>query len=214
MPMGLLGKKIGMTQVFDKNGNLVPVTLIEAGPCFVVQIRSQDKDGYTAIQVGFDQKPKRKATKPEIGHVKAANIEPVRIIREFRVHEEDVGNYSIGQQVTVEMFKEGEKVDISGISKGRGFAGTIQRFHTTRGGMSHGSTYHRRPGSMSGSSDPAHVFKGKVGAGHMGNKRCTIPNLKVISTDKERNILMIKGSVPGAMNSYVMIRKTNKMKRR
>jgi len=213
MPLGLLGKKLGMTQIFDTNGNLVPVTLIEAGPCYVLQVKNKQKDGYSAIQIGFDRKPKRKARKPELGHVNKAGTEPMRFVRELYLEEADTDSFSVGQTLTVDLFKEGERVDVTGTSKGRGFAGTVKRFGTSRGPMTHGSTYHRRPGSTGSSSDPSRIFKGKVMPGHMGNKRRTIPNLMVVKTDKERNILMVKGSVPGALNSYIVIKKSNRTKR-
>lgn len=214
MTVGLLGKKIGMTQVFDNDGKLIPVTLIEAGPCYVLQIKSKETDGYSAVQLGFDKKNKRKAKQPELGHFNKAGVEPMRFVREIRVEEGELKQFTVGQALGVEMFKEGERVDVTGVSKGRGFAGTVKRFGVHRGPMSHGSRYHRRPGSSGASSDPSHIWKGKVMPGHMGNRRCTILNLKVVKTDKERNILMVKGSVPGAIHSYLVIRKSIKSKQK
>ena len=211
MSLGLLGKKIGMSQIFDENGRVVPVTLIEAGPCPILQKKEKSKDGYDALQIGFDPKPKRLTNKPEMGRFTKSKVSPIRYMREIRI--QDVSKYEVGQVLDVEVFKKGEKVDVTGISKGRGFAGTVKRHHTSRGPESHGSMYHRGPGSMGGSSDPARVFKGKKLPGHMGNSRCTILNLKVVKTDKEKNLLVLKGSVPGHMNSYLLIRKTVKVQR-
>ena len=211
MLLGLLGKKLGMSQIFDENGRLVPVTLIEAGPCPILQKKEKSKDGYDALQIGFDPKPKRLTNKPEMGRFNKSNVSPIRFMREIRI--QDVSKYEVGQVLDVEVFKEGEKVDVTGISKGRGFAGTIKRHHTSRGPESHGSMYHRGPGSMGGSSDPSRVFKGKALPGHMGNSRCTIQNLKVVKTDKEKNLLVLRGSVPGHMNSYLLIRKSVKVQR-
>jgi large subunit ribosomal protein L3 len=211
MSLGLLGKKLGMSQIFDENGTLVPVTLIEAGPCPILQKKEKDKDGYNALQIGFDPKPKRRVSKPEMGRFNKSNVSPVRFIRE--IHIQDASKYEVGQVLDVEVFKKGEKVDVTGLSKGRGFAGTVKRHHSKRGPESHGSMYHRRPGSMGGSSDPSRVFKGKALPGHMGNARCTILNLKVVRTDKDKNLLVLRGSVPGHMNSYLIIRKSVKGQR-
>ena len=208
MTLGLIGKKLGMTQIFDKDGVLVPVTLIEAGPCPVLQKKDKSQNGYCAIQLGFDKKPNRRVIKPEMGLFTKMKLSPVRIIREFRV--EDPSGYQIGQMIGVDIFEEGERVDVTGLSKGRGFAGTVKRLHTQRGPESHGSKYHRRVGSLSASSDPSRVLKGKPMPGHMGNQRRTIVNLKVVGMQKEKNILMIKGSVPGYNNGYVLIRKAKK----
>jgi len=211
MLLGLLGKKLGMSQIFDEDGRLVPVTLIEAGPCPILQKKEKSKDGYDALQIGFDPKPKRLTNKPEMGRFNKSNVSPVRFLREIRI--QDVSKYEVGQVLDVEVFKKGEKVDVMGISKGRGFAGTVKRHHSSRGPESHGSMYHRGPGSMGGSSDPSRVFKGKALPGHMGNSRCTILNLQVVKTDKEKNLLVLKGSVPGHMNSYLLIRKSVKVQR-
>lgn len=214
MTLGLLGKKLGMTQIFDKDGKLIPVTVIEAGPCYVLQIKNREKDGYSAIQLGFDTKSKHKANKPEQGHFAKASVEPLRFVREIRVDEEELKNFTVGQALTVDIFKIGERVDVTGISKGHGFAGAIKRHGISRGPMSHGSMYHRRPGSSGASSDPGHVIKGKTMPGHFGNRRCTILNLRVEKTDKERNILMLRGSVPGAMDGYLIVRKSLKAKQK
>jgi large subunit ribosomal protein L3 len=205
MTIGLIGKKIGMSQVFDKDGILIPVTLIEAGPCPILQKKEKGKNGYSALQLGFDKKPERTLTKPEAGLFKKVNSTPIRIIREFRV--EDISDFEIGQMLEVDIFEEGERVDVTGITKGRGFTGVVKRHHTSRGPETHGSKYHRRVGSMSASSDPSRVFKGKPMPGQFGNQRRTISNLKVVGLQKEKNLLLIKGSVPGSNNGYVMIRK-------
>jgi len=206
MPIGLLGKKLGMSQVFDDRGVLVPVTLIQAGPCPILQTKSTETDGYTAIQVGYDPKPPKRATKAEVGHAHTAGAEPMRLVREFRV--DDLDGYKIGATLDVGIFETGEKVDIIGRSIGRGFAGTIKRWNTRRGPESHGSMYHRRPGSMGASSFPSHTFKGKKLPGRMGGARVTAKNLIVVMTDSERNLIAVRGSVPGHKNGYVMIRKT------
>lgn len=202
-----------MSQIFDKDGILVPVTLVEAGPCPVLQKKDKDKNGYSALQLGFDKKPDRKLKRPEAGLFKKVNTSPLRIIREFRV--EDASHFEIGQLLAVDIFQEGERVDVTGITKGRGFTGVVKRHHTSRGPETHGSKYHRRVGSMSASSDPSRVFKGKPMPGQLGNQRCTMSNLKVIGLQKEKNLLLIKGSIPGANNGYVMIRKkwNNKVKK-
>lgn len=210
MTIGLLGKKVGMTHIYDDKGAKVPVTLIQAGPCPIIMKKDRDSDGYNAVQVGFEPIKEKRTTRAMNGHFKKANVEPHRMTREFRLESES--EYEVGQVLDVELFDEGEAVDIIGWSKGRGFAGTIKRHNTSRGPESHGSNYHRRPGSMGGSSDPSRVFKGKVGAGRYGNSRVTIHNLKVVKRDKDRNILAIKGSVPGHPNGMVIIRKSNRNK--
>lgn len=205
MTIGLIGKKVGMSQVFDKDGVLVPVTLIEAGPCPILQKMEKGENGYNALQIGFDKKPERKVNKPQAGLFKKVNTPPLRIIREFRV--EDPSYFEIGQMLQVDIFEEGERVDVTGITKGRGFTGSIKRHHTHRGPETHGSKYHRRVGSLGASSDPSRVFKGKHMPGQYGNQRRTISNLKVVGLQKEKNLLIIKGSVPGSNNGYVMILK-------
>ena len=209
MALGLIGKKLGMTQVYDKDGIIIPVTLIEAGPCPIILKKSEESNGYSALQVGFDPIPdnriKKIVNKPDAGHFKKAGISPLRIVREFRIG--DVKQYEIGQILDVSLFTEGESVDVIGISKGRGFAGTVKKWHTHRGPETHGSKYHRRVGSMGASSDPSRVYKGKKMPGHMGNKRCTILNLTIVGADKTKNLLVVKGSIPGHTNAYVLIRK-------
>lgn len=209
MTIGLLGKKLGMTHIYDEKGSLIPVTLIEAGPCPIIMMKKRDNDGYDAIQVGFDSVPDKRVNKPMRGHFKAHNAKPVRVVREFRLSDGENG-YQVGQVLDVDIFEDGEIVDIVGWSKGRGFQGTIRRHHTSRGPETHGSNYHRRAGSRGQSSDPSRVFKGVVGAGHMGNERVTTLNLKVVRRDKEKNLIAIRGSVPGHPNSVVIIRKSIK----
>lgn len=210
MTLGLLGKKMGMSQVFDKDGTAVPVTLIKAGPCPIVQIKVKTQDGYSALQLGFEPRPARSVNRPLQGHCKKASVDPVRFLREVRV--ENPEGYEVGQILDVDIFKEGDKVDVTGYSKGRGFAGSMKRHHSKGGPSGHGSMYHRGPGSMGGSSYPSRVFKGKKLPGHMGNSRCTAQNLTVVMADKERNLLIVKGSVPGHSNGLLMIRKSVKQR--
>ena len=216
MSLGLLGKKLGMSQIFDKDGKLIPVTFIEAGPCYVVQKKSREGDGYEAVQVGFGAKKEKNSTKPLLGHFKKAGVPPLRFVREFRL--DDSGNGGdkdskvavpdVGQVVDLDVFQAGDHVDVVGVSKGRGFASPIKRWHVKRGPETHGSMYHRRSGSQGASSYPSRTWKNKPGAGHMGDARSTALNLVVVKTDKERNLIIVRGSVPGHNNSFVMIRKT------
>lgn len=216
MSLGLLGKKLGMSQIFDKDGKLVPVTFIQAGPCFVLQKKNVESDGYNAVQVGFGAKKEKNTTKPLQGHFKKAGTEPMRFVREFRL-EEGNGNSEqipdVGQQVDLEIFKAGDHIDVVGVSKGRGFASPIKRWHVTRGPETHGSMYHRRAGSQGASSYPSRTWKNKHAAGHMGAARTTAVNLIVVATDKEKNLLIVRGSIPGHNNSFVIIRKTIRAKK-
>lgn len=205
MPIGILGKKLGMSQMFDDNGAVIPVTLIEAGPCPILQVKSEETDGYRAVRLGFDPKPEKAATKPEVGDARRAGAEPMRLVREFRV--EDLDGYQVGGAIDASLFEVGDKVDVIGKSIGRGFAGTIRRHNTRRGPESHGSMYHRRPGSMGASSYPSRTFKGKKLAGRLGAERVTVRNLVVVMTDPEKNLIAVRGSIPGHKNGYVMIRK-------
>lgn len=202
MTKGILGKKIGMTQIFAENGDLIPVTVIQAEPNVVLQKKTVETDGYEAIQLGFVDVKESRANKPEKGHAAKANTNPKRYIREFR--NVNIEEYEVGQEVKVDVFKEGEFVDVTGTSKGKGFQGSIKRHNQSRGPMSHGSRYHRRPGSM-GAVDPARVFKGKNLPGRMGGETITIQNLEIVKVDPERNLLLIKGNVPGAKKSFVKI---------
>lgn len=208
MTLGLIGKKLGMTQIFSEDGVLIPVTLIQAGPCPIIQKKDKERDGYAALKLGFGKKPARAVKKPESGVFKKLDIEPVRLMREFRI--DDTSEYEVGQHLNVEVFEENERVDITGVTKGRGFAGTIKRWGTHRGPETHGSHYHRRVGSLGGSSDPSRVYKGKKMPGHYGNRKRTMMNLKIVKLDKEKNLVAIKGSVPGHVNSYVFISKKQK----
>ncbi|HUC91442.1 MAG TPA: 50S ribosomal protein L3 [Paenibacillus sp.] len=204
---GILGKKLGMTQVFTAEGNVVPVTVIEAGPCVVLQKKDQANDGYEAVQLGFADKKEKRAIKPEIGHAQKANTAPKRYVKEIRGI--NIGEYEVGQQLKADLFAEGEYVDVTGISKGKGFAGVIKRWGQSTGPMSHGSRYHRGPGSM-GSIQANRVPKGKHLPGHMGHETITIQNLEIVRVDAERNVLLVKGSIPGPKNSFVKIKSTVK----
>lgn len=203
MTKGILGRKIGMTQVFAENGNLIPVTVVEAAGNVVLQKKSVESDGYEAIQVGFEDKREKLANKPEKGHVAKANANPKRFIREFRGV--DLAGYEVGQEVKVDIFAAGDIVDVTGVSKGKGFQGSIKRHGQSRGPMAHGSRYHRRPGSM-GPVAPNRVFKGKALPGRMGGEQVTVQNLEIVKVDVERNLLLIKGNVPGARKSLVKIK--------
>ncbi|UHA71703.1 50S ribosomal protein L3 [Paenibacillus sp. 481] len=205
---GILGKKLGMTQVFTPEGNVIPVTVIEAGPCVVLQKKDVENDGYEAIQIGFADKKASRTNKPEIGHAKKANATPKRYVKEVRGV--DLSQYEVGQELKANMFAEGEFVDVTGTSKGKGFAGVIKRWGQSRGPMAHGSRYHRGPGSM-GSIQANRVPKGKRLPGHMGTETITIQNLEVIKVDTERNVILVKGSIPGPKNSFVNVKQAVKM---
>ncbi len=202
MTKGILGRKLGMTQIFLENGDLIPVTVIQAEPNVVLQKKTLETDGYEAIQLGFEDKPDRLANKPEKGHAQKANTNPKRFISEFK--DVNLDEFEVGQEVKVDIFEEGAIVDVTGISKGKGFQGSIKRHGQGRGPMSHGSRYHRRPGSM-GAIAPNRVFKSKKLPGRMGGERVTIQNLEVVKVDTERNLLLIKGNVPGPKKSVVKI---------
>ena len=209
MTKGILGRKIGMTQVFAENGDLIPVTVIEAAPNVVLQKKTAENDGYEAIQLGFDDKREKLSNKPEKGHVAKAETAPKRFVKELRGVDMDA--YEIGQEVKVEIFSAGEIVDVTGVSKGKGFQGAIKRHGQSRGPMSHGSRYHRRPGSM-GPVDPNRVFKGKLLPGRMGGEQITVQNLEIVKVDAERNLLLIKGNVPGAKKSLITVKSAVKSK--
>ncbi|MCL1697787.1 MULTISPECIES: 50S ribosomal protein L3 [unclassified Lysinibacillus] len=209
MAKGILGRKIGMTQVFAENGDLIPVTVIEATPNVVLQKKSVETDGYEAIQVGFEDKRVKLSNKPEQGHVAKANTAPKRFIREFRnVNTEE---YEVGQEVKVEIFAEGDVIDVTGVTKGKGFQGVIKRHGQSRGPMAHGSRYHRRPGSM-GPVAPNRVFKQKKLPGQMGGTVVTIQNLEIVKVDAERNLLLVKGNVPGSKKALVTVKTAIKAK--
>lgn len=200
---GILGRKIGMTQVFTKSGKLIPVTVISVEPNVVTQIKTKENDGYEAIQLGFETKREKLATKASIGHTNKANTTPKRFFKEIRGV--DVNNYSLGQEIKVDIFEPGEVVDVTGVTKGHGFQGVIKRHGQNRGPMGHGSHYHRRPGSM-GTMRPMRVFKGKNLPGHMGVETVTIQNLTIVAVDTENNVILVSGNVPGAKKSLVTIK--------
>lgn len=201
----ILGKKIGMTQVFDENGAVIPVTVVLAGPVSVIQKKTVEIDGYNAIKVGFEDISEKRVNKPLKGQFEKANVTPKRYMREFKL--DDISGYEVGNVIKVEdMFQNGDKVDVSGISKGKGYAGTVKRFGTARGRMTHGSGYHRGLGSMGAHSDPSRIFKGKVMPGHMGAEKVTVQNLTVVRVDAERGLLLIKGAVPGPKGGLLVIK--------
>lgn len=197
---GLLGKKIGMTQLFDESGNVVPVSVIEAGPCVVVQTKSAAKDGYNAVQLGFGRS--KKLNKPQKGHVKETNA---RYLRELK--SEKPGEFQVGQEIKVEIFKPGDKVTVTGFTIGKGFAGVTKRYHHHRGPMSHGSKSHRIPGSIGAGTTPGRVYKGRKMPGHMGDVQATLKNVVVIQVDAEKNLLMVRGGVPGKPGNLLLIKK-------
>ncbi|MEW6309140.1 MAG: 50S ribosomal protein L3 [Bacillota bacterium] len=203
MTKGILGRKLGMTQVFDDKGRVVPVTVVEAGPCTVVQKKTVDSDGYSAIQVGFGDIQERKVTKPRQGHFARGKVKPARWLRELRL--DDVTAYEVGQQLGAGLFAPGERVDVTGISRGKGFAGGIRRHGFKRGPMAHGSKYHRGPGSLQ-SRDASRVFKGRKLPGHLGAVRRTALNLSVVAVDTDKNLILIRGAVPGVHGGLVTIR--------
>jgi large subunit ribosomal protein L3 len=203
MQKAILGKKIGMSQWFTPNGELLPVTVIEAGPCIVTQIKTKDTDGYEAVQVAFQPVKESRVNKPTKGHFAKANVKPHRFLREFRLA--DITSYKVGQEVTVDIFSEGEFVDVTGTSKGRGFTGVIQRWGFSRGPMTHGSKYHRGVGSLS-SRAGARTFPGRKMPGQHGRFRRTVQNLRVVRIDTERNLILVKGAVPGPKGSLVTIK--------
>lgn len=205
MITAILGRKMGMTQVFTDTGEVLPVTVIEAGPCTITQVRTKDKDGYEAVQLGFEET--KRLNKPERGHLKGLN--PLRHLREVRV--DGTAEYKVGEQVDVTIFEEGEMVDAIGVSKGKGFAGVVKRHHFAGGPKTHGqSDRHRAPGSSGAGTTPGRVLKGTRRAGHMGAERVTVQNLEVVRTDPERNLLLVKGSVPGPVSGLLFIRKAIK----
>lgn len=205
---GLIGKKIGMTQIFDDNGAAVPVTLIEAGPCFVTQIRSVEKEGYSAVQLGFEEVKPKRLTGGQIGHLKRTNLPPLKFLREFKASDADLKE---GDKLDVSVFVVGEKVDVSGTSKGKGFAGAVKRYHFRGGPKTHGQSDRlRAPGSNGATTTPGRVYKGTRRAGHMGDDAVTAQNLKVVLVDAERNVIGVGGSVPGARGGLVVIKESRK----
>ena len=207
MKKAILGKKVGMTQIFDKNGRAIPVTVVEAGPCTVVQVKTKDADGYEAIQLGFGEVKEKKLIKPTKGHFTKANVTQKKHLREFRLEEI---SYNVGDEIKADIFTAGESVDVTGTSKGKGFQGVIKRHGQSRGPMGHGSMYHRRPGSMGSTSTPGRVYKGKNLPGHMGVETVTVQNLEIVKVDLDKNVLLIKGSVPGNKGAILKIRNSVK----
>jgi large subunit ribosomal protein L3 len=207
MIAGLLGKKLGMTQIFSKEGDLIPVTLLQAGPCDLLQIKNEKNDGYSALQIGFEEKKKKRATQAEIGHCSKVKAGVKRIIREFRTDTLDA-EYEPGQTLTVSIFDDIKSIDVTGTSKGKGFAGVMKRWGFSGGPATHGCTTPRSAGSVGAGTSPGHVVKGKKMAGRMGGKRVTVKNLDVIKVDKDRDMLVVKGAVPGPNGGYVIIRKS------
>lgn len=203
----IIGKKIGMTQIFDEKGTVIPVTAIQAGPCVVAQVKTTETDGYNSVQLGFGEVKEKHMNKPEKGHFAKAGISNKKHLREFRVDSIDV---KVGDEVKADVFTAGEKIDVQGTTKGKGFQGVIKRHGQSRGPMGHGSMYHRRPGSMGPTSTPGRVFKGKKLPGHMGVQTVTIQNLDVIRVDLDKNVILVKGSVPGAKGSLLKLRATVK----
>jgi large subunit ribosomal protein L3 len=209
MIKGLIGKKIGMTQIFDEAGAAVPVTLIEAGPCYITQLRLPERDGYTAVQLGFAETKPKRLTAGELGHLKANQLPPLRFLREFRL--KDVSEHKVGDKVTVDVFQVGERVDVTGTSKGKGFQGPVKRYHFRGGPKTHGASDRvRAPGSSSSTTTPGRVYKGTRRAGHMGHRTVTAQGLKVVLVDAERNLLGVRGAVPGPRGGLVLIREARK----
>ncbi|MPQ42785.1 50S ribosomal protein L3 [Clostridium tarantellae] len=208
MKKAIIGKKVGMTQIFDENGKVIPVTVVEAGPCVVVQKKTVETDGYNAIQVGFGEIREKLVNKPKKGHFAKAGVSLRRTLKEFKL--EDIANYNVGDEIKADIFEIGEKVDVSGISKGKGFAGVIKRWNFQRGPMSHGSKFHRAVGSMGASSDPSRTFKNKKMPGHMGAANTTVLNLQVVKIMADKNIILIKGGIPGPNKGTVVIRNSVK----
>jgi large subunit ribosomal protein L3 len=206
---GILGKKVGMTQIFAEDGKVIPVTVVQAGPCLVLQKKTEASDGYNAIQVGFDEIREKLSTKPELGHFKKAGVKALRYVREFRTAQVD--SYEVGQEIKADLFTAGDKVDVVGTSKGKGFAGMHKRHGGRRGPMGHGSKYHHRTGSM-GAKGPARVFKGRELPGRLGGERVTVQNLEVVRVDTDKNIILVKGCVPGAKKSLLIIKQSVKVK--
>ena len=204
---GILGKKLGMTQIFTEEGIVVPVTVVEAGPNVVTQVKTVEKDGYNAIQVGFEDAKEKSLNKPQKGHLAAANVLK-KHLKEFRV--DSVEEYTVGQEIKADLFAAGEKIDVTGTSKGKGFQGPIKRHGQSRGPESHGSRYHRRPGSMGACSFPGRVFKNKKLAGHMGSVKVTVQNLEVVRVDADKNLILVKGAIPGPKGSMVTIKEAVK----
>ena len=208
MKKGILATKVGMTQIFNENGVLTPVTVLQAGPCVVTQVKTAENDGYNAVQVGFVDKREKLVSKPLKGHFDKAGVSYKRYVREFRL--ENASEYSVKDEIKAEVFAAGDKIDATAISKGKGFQGAIKRHGQSRGPMAHGSKFHRHAGSNGAASDPSKVFKGKKMPGQMGNKKVTIQNLEIVKVDAENNLILVRGAVPGPKKSLVTIKETVK----
>ena len=208
MNKAIIGKKLGMSQIFTADGIVIPVTVVEAGPCPVVQKKTQEKDGYNALQVAFGDAKEKNVSKPVMGQFKKANVTPKKVLKELPI--ENVDAYEIGQEINCSIFAEGDHVDVVGTSKGKGFAGAVKRWNHHIGPKAHGSGYHRGVGSMSANSSPSRVFKNKKMAGHLGNERVTVQNLTVARVDAARNLLLIKGAIPGAKGGIVIVKQSVK----
>jgi large subunit ribosomal protein L3 len=212
---GILGKKVGMTQVFSERGEAIPVTVIEAGPCFVAQIKTVEQDGYTAVQLGFEETKPKRLTQPQLKHLQKSNLPALRHLRELRVADDELASFEEGQKLTVDIFEKGELVDVTGTSKGRGFAGVVKRYHFRGGPKTHGqSDRQRAPGSVGACTTPGRVFKGKRMPGRMGGERVTTQTLQVVLVDPERNLLALRGAVPGSKNGLLLIREARKTRLR
>lgn len=209
MKKGILAKKIGMTQIFDETGKVVPVTVLEAGPIVVTQVKTVETDGYAAIQIGYVDKKDKHTNKPEKGHFDKAGVAPKRIVKEFRL--EDAANYTVGQEIKADVFVAGDKIDVSGTSKGKGFQGAIKRHGYSRGPMAHGSKYHRAAGSLGAATSPGRVFKGKGLPGHMGAVNVTVQNLDVVRVDADKNLILVKGAVPGPKGAVLTVKDSVKV---
>ena len=208
MKKAILATKVGMTQIFNEDGLLIPVTVLQAGPCVVTQVKTEDNDGYAAVQVGFGEIREKLVNKPEKGHFEKAGVDVKRFLKEFRF--DNAAEYQVGQEIKADIFAAGDHIDATAISKGKGFQGAIKRHGQSRGPMAHGSKYHRHAGSNGAASDPSKVFKGKKMPGQMGGKKITVQNLEVVRVDAENNLLLVKGSVPGPKKSLITIKETVK----
>ncbi|PKM80571.1 MAG: 50S ribosomal protein L3 [Firmicutes bacterium HGW-Firmicutes-14] len=206
---GILGTKMGMTQLYNEEGKIVPVTVVQAGPCYIIQKKTVESDGYNAVQIGYREIKEAKVNKPEKGHLAKADVKPVKYLKEIRI--DNVDEYQVGQELKVDVFEQGEHVDVVGTSKGKGFAGTIKKYNFQRGPMGHGSKSHRRVGSA-GAKGPARVFKGTKRPGRMGGQRVTVQNLEVVKVDTDRNLLIVRGAVPGPKGSLLMVKSSVKAK--
>lgn len=206
MTAGLIGKKVGMTQIFNEEGKAVPVTVVEAGPCFVIQKKNADKDGYTALQLGYEKKEKR-IKKAEAGHCKVSGKGVFKKLKEFRVNEEDLSKFNLGDEVKADLFSVGEKVKVTGFTKGRGFTGVVRRWNFSGGRETHGSKFHRKTGAIGQNVHPGKVWRGKHMPGRYGNEQVTVKNLEIIKVNKEKNLILIKGAIPGATGGLVYIKK-------